>query len=269
MKRFRRIFQITIIALVLITGIRHAAGWSRTTVETYCPFGGLATAFSLFTERQFTCATGERNLTLFLALVVLTLLARKSFCGWVCPVGTISEWFMSLGKRLFPKRKKDSQGRRRHALEPPPAIDRSLRWLRLVMLGTILIITYKTGELLFRKIDPYYILFSIHGHDVVFWSYIVLGVILLGILILPMAWCRYLCPLGAALAPFSSIGRLRITRNETTCTQCSICEDKCPHSIDITATKQVKSGECTLCFECVEACPVENTLQLEIRVLEK
>ena len=135
--------------------------------------------------------------------------------------------------------------------------------------ATVLIITYKTGELLFRKIDPYYILFSIHGHDVVYWSYIVLGVILLTTLLLPMAWCQYLCPLGAALAPFSAMGRLRITRNEKTCTHCRICEDRCAHFINITADRQVKSGDCTLCFECVDACPVENTLELEIRGFEK
>jgi polyferredoxin len=35
----------------------------------------------------------------FAGLVSLTL--RKSFCGWFCPVGTLSEWLWKLGRRIF------------------------------------------------------------------------------------------------------------------------------------------------------------------------
>ncbi len=269
MKRFRLIFQSAIILMVVVTGIRHAFGWSRTTIETYCPFGGLEAALSLFTHKQFTCATGERNLALFFALIVLTLLARKSFCGWVCPVGTVSEWVSALGRKYFPGRRKDSEGRPLHRFELPRSVDRKLRWGRLIMLAVILGLTYKTGELIFRGFDPYYILFSFHGHEVYFWSYIVLGVVFLAIFIFPMAWCRYLCPLGIALEPFSAVGRLRLVRKESSCKHCRACEYRCPYSIDITATEQVKSGECTLCFECVDACPVPGTLDLEIRGTER
>lgn len=268
-KRFRIIFQLAVIGMVVTTGVRHAFGWSRTSIETYCPFGGLEAAASLFTQKQFTCATGERNLALFVALIVLTLIARKSFCGWVCPVGAISEWFTSLGRKVFPGRRKDHEGRPLHRFELPASVDLKLRWGRLIMLSAILVLTFKTGELIFRGFDPYYILFSFNGHDVFFWSYIVLAVVLLGILVFPMAWCRYLCPLGIALNFFSAIGRLRITRQESSCTHCRACEYKCPYSIDITSVEQVKSSECTLCLECTEACSVLNTLDLEIRGLER
>ncbi|MBN1296456.1 4Fe-4S binding protein, partial [bacterium] len=184
MTTVRRLFQIGFLVAAATAGFRHAMGWSLITVETFCPFGGLESMLSLFTNKQFTCATGERNLVLFFALVALTLLCRRVFCSWICPVGTLSEGFF----RLF-------RNTRLHHL-PSRRWDRALRFLRIPVLATILYLTYRTGELVFRSVDPYYVLFSFHGHDVMGWSYLIIGIILAGVVLVPMAWCRYLCPLG-------------------------------------------------------------------------
>ena len=260
----RHLFQWGVVLLCLVTGYRYAMGWSLTSIETYCPFGGLESALSLFTNKQFACATGERNLALFIALILLTLLARRAFCGWVCPVGTLSEMFAYLGRKIFPRKRKDSDGYTCHALEPSRRIDQMLKWLKLPVLLIILFLTFKTGELIFRGVDPYYILFSFHGHDVQYWSYIVLAGVLIGIVVMPMAWCRYLCPLGAALWPFAAISRLRIHRNDQTCTHCGACDRVCPYSLPISKKSQMKSGDCTLCFKCMNACPEPDTLELKL-----
>jgi len=263
MQRLRAVVQIVVLAAVIITGFRFAMGWSRTSIETYCPFGGLESALSLVTEQSFTCATGERNLALFGALLVLTLISRKSFCGWVCPVGAVSEWFAKLGRRLFPRRT-EADGAPLHALEPPRRWDGALRWLRLPVLAVILFFTFRTGELIFRGYDPYYILFSFHGHDVRWWSYAVLGVILIGVVLIPMAWCRYLCPLGVSLWPFSAVGALRLVRNEEACTSCGACDRACPQAILVSRKPEVRSGECTMCFECTGVCPEPDVLELRL-----
>lgn len=265
MKRFRILFQVAWLAAAAITGFRFAMGWTRTSMETYCPFGGLESAISLITRKRFTCATGEGNLALLLALILLTLLSRKSFCGWICPVGAISEWVAALGRKLFWHTRPDGKESPLHALEPPRQIDRALRWIRLLVLIVILLFTYKTGELIFRGYDPYYILFSFHGHGVMRWSYGILAVIFAGIVLFPMAWCRYLCPLGVALWPFAALGRLRLVRNERACTGCKACDRACPQAIDVSKVGQVRSGECTLCFECMDTCPEENALELRLR----
>ena len=267
MRRFRIVFQVLVLLAVLVTGFRYAMGWSRTSIETYCPFGGLESALSLFTQQTFTCATGERNLALFLALIALTLVARKSFCGWVCPVGTLSEWFAALGRKLFPRRRRDEGKAPLHAFEPPRRWDRALRWLRLPVLAVILYFTFRTGELVFRGYDPYYVLFSFHGHDVMSWSYAILAVILVGVVLVPMAWCRYLCPLGVSLWPFSAAGRLRLVRNEDACTGCRACDRVCPQAIVVSRAVEVRSGECTLCFECTEVCPEGHALELKLKGL--
>jgi ferredoxin len=81
-----------------------------------------------------------------------------------------------------------------------------------------------------------------------------LGVILLN-LVAHRAWCRYLCPLGALLGLLSKVA---IVRREvsTGCTQCGVCARVCP-----TGTIQPEKGyasdpsECTMCLECLAACP--------------
>ncbi|MBN2385261.1 4Fe-4S binding protein [bacterium] len=265
MQRVRTIFQAIVLLATIATGLRYSLGWSRTTIETYCPFGGLETALSLITQKQFACATGERNLALFLGLLILTLLTKKSFCSWICPVGTVSEWCMTLSRILFPQKNRDGSRQLIHALEPSHNLDRKLRWLRVPVLLVILYFTYRTGELIFRSYDPYYILFSFHGHDVFYWSYLILALILAGIIVFPMAWCRYLCPLGVSLWPFSKMGRMRLVRNDQTCTQCHACDRACPMAIQVSTRTQITQGDCTLCFKCLDACPIDHTLILNLR----
>jgi polyferredoxin len=258
-KASRHVLQIGIAAAALTAGIRLATGHALSGVEKYCPFGGLETAWSFVTRRSFSCAAGELNFALFLALIGLTLLARKAFCAWVCPVGAVSEGILALARRIGG----------RLPLTPPPRVDAALRWLRLPVLVVILAATWKTGELVFRGYDPYYILFSAHGHEVKIWSYGLLAAVLGLALLVPMAWCRYLCPLGITLWPFSALGRLRLHRTEASCTGCGACTRVCPHGIAVGSSTEIRSGECTLCLECVEACPAAGALELRVEALRR
>ena len=263
LSHLRRFIQIAVVLLAAVAGFRLATGRSMDGVELFCPFGGLESAYSLFGQQRFTCATGAGNLAILIAVLGLTLFARRVFCSWVCPVGTVAEWMARLGARVSRWLK---FRRNRFALglyEPPAQVDRVLRWLRLPILLIILFFTYKTGELVFRAYDPYYVLFSMNGHDVKPFSYALLaGVLVLGVVI-PMAWCRYLCPLGIVLAPFSRIGWLRLRRIDSACSGCGKCETVCPQSIPLAGKDEVHSGECTLCLECTSACPRPSALSIQ------
>lgn len=257
MRRLRLLFQLAMVAAAATAGVRFALGRSLASVETWCPFGGLETAYSFVTHRRFSCAAGETNLAIFLALLVLTVLARKAFCGWVCPVGALFEWEARLARRLSGRR--DFGGVWRLSRR----VDRGLKiGLRVAVLAVILAATWTTGELVFRGYDPYYIAFSANGHDVRGWSYAVLGGLLLLGLMLPLAWCKYLCPLGVVLWPFSRGGRLRLERRDAHCTGCGACDRACPQDLVVSTVPRVDSGECTLCLECTAACPTPQALEL-------
>ncbi|HSA24755.1 MAG TPA: 4Fe-4S binding protein, partial [Myxococcota bacterium] len=258
MRVLRRTVQLAFLGLTVAVGLGAAMGWLQgASVEGYCPMGGLAALPSAITTQRFSCSTGEANFTALAGLLVLALLARKSFCAWLCPLGTLLEWLGRLGARL--------RGRRAASpavglLAPARAPDRLARWLRLGVLAAIVAATYTTSELVFRPYCPYYSLTSFHGHDVEAWSYAILGTVLLAALVLPMAWCRYLCPLGGALWPFARLGRLRVAREESACTGCGKCDRACPHGLRPSAADEVRSGECTLCLECRAACPERGAL---------
>jgi len=257
----RKVIQLAVVAAAVVAGVRLATGASLTGIERYCPFGGLETAWSLITAQRFSCATGELNVSLFLAVVVLALLARKSFCSWICPVGTVHEWLARAAGWL---RRRSGRGPRKGSttglLEVSRRTDRRLRWLRVVVLAAVLLATGLSAELVFRPCDPFYVLFSFHGHDVEPWSYVLLAVLLGAGVVVAMAWCRYLCPLGAALWPFSRVGLLRMRRDAGRCTGCGLCDRVCPHGLQASSAPAVVSGECTLCLECKAACPSAGSL---------
>jgi len=257
--RTRRVVQLAFVLLALYAGLGLTLGWTRG-VERFCPFGGVETLWALLTQQSFTCATGALNLSLMVALLASTLVLRKAFCSWICPVGTVSEWLAALSRRL-PKRWRRSR-LDAGVVEPPRRVDRGLRGIRIAVLAAILVATAVTAELIFRPFDPYYVLFSLHGHDVAWWSYpLVAGLLAVAVLV-PMAWCRYLCPLGAVLWPTSRIGLLRVRRDGGRCNSCGGCDKACPHGLEVASLPIVRSGECTLCLECVDACSTRGALQL-------
>jgi polyferredoxin len=262
----RRVFQILVLAAAVTEGMAFSLGASMSGIEKYCPFGGLESAYSLLTSSRFTCAAGEANLSLLVALLVGTLIVRKAFCSWICPVGALSEAMAWVGGQL--RRRVTGRENAERLLgfwRPRRLPDHRLRWLRLPALVAVLGLTAWFGEFVFRAVDPYYILFSVHGHDVVWWSYLFIAAFAVGSILVSMAWCRYLCPLGGALVPFSACGALCIARKDTACVQCKQCDVSCPHGLDVSGGAWVKSAECTLCLACADACVSKGALQVAPR----
>jgi len=81
-------------------------------------------------------------------------------------------------------------------------------------------------------------------------------------------WCRF-CPTGASIAVvnrfkgFKWAPVLHLNKNETKCTKCGICKRVCP--VQVTEVYEQKGGKimtsmCMLCFRCVEMCPYEDCL---------
>src|SRR5437868_8824549 len=64
---------------------------------------------------------------LLLAFIATSWLFRKSFCSWLCPVGTVSEYLARLGRKLF-----------RRNLHLPRLLDVPLRGLKYLFLALFL-----------------------------------------------------------------------------------------------------------------------------------
>jgi polyferredoxin len=72
-------------------------------------------------------------------------------------------------------------------------------------------------------------------------------------------WCRYLCPLGGMLGLVSRFAFLRRVVGED-CTSCGLCSRHCPTgTIDPARNFASDPAECTVCYDCVSACPKGGT----------
>jgi NapH/MauN family ferredoxin-type protein len=248
-----RWLRYSLLTIILGLVVYLAKGFGSRSFEDFCPFGGVESLWGIFQTREFSCTLGPLNLSLLIGVLILALVAKKAFCGWACPIGFLGE----LGARL-------TGLFWRNRPQPSQKVNSALKALRYLVFVVALFFTYKSGELILRGYDPFFLLFSGFGHGALgITSWIVLGALVVGAFIVPMFFCRYLCPLGATFDPLSRIGLLKIVRNEDKCTLCNACQKSCPHNLAPQSVVKMRHRDCTLCLECVDACPAKDTLELK------
>ena len=195
------------------------------------------------------------GLFLLMAFLGISWLLRKSFCSWLCPVGTLSEYLWRIGRDTF---------KRNWRL--PRALDVGLRSLKYVLLG---LFGYAIASMSVQDIrafleGPYGLIADVKLLN--FFRYLSVGgaVTLIVLVVLSVfvqnVWCRYLCPYGALLGLISMASPLRIRRSTTLCIDCGKCARDCPSLLPVDQLITIKSAECTGCLECVAACPVDKAL---------
>ena len=113
-------------------------------VDFLCPFGGLETLYSLLAGDGFLRHTAASSVILLVGMLAMAVVYRRSFCGTVCPLGTLQGIFGAAGRKLF---------RRRFAV--PRAVDRVARYLKYVVLVFFAVWTWQAAELVMRPYDPW------------------------------------------------------------------------------------------------------------------
>ena len=73
--------------------------------------------------------------------------------------------------------------------------------------------------------------------------------------VIPRFFCRTVCPLGAFLGVLSRFSFWRIERDPNKCIDCDACLTSCQGACD--PHTQLRKSECFVCFDCIEACPVD------------
>ncbi|HOJ17950.1 MAG: 4Fe-4S binding protein [Ignavibacteriales bacterium] len=199
------------------------------------------------------------------AIILLSLVYAKSFCSWLCPVGLLSELVGDFGQKLFKKK-----------INLPKWLDIPLRSLKYLLLAFFVysIFFLMTVEAIGLFLDtPYNLMADIKMYyffaDISRFSLIVIGSLFVLSVVVRNFWCRYLCPYGALLGIIGLISPNKITRNESSCIDCGLCNKACPSNIKVDKLKVVYSDECTSCLACVDSCPVKDTLSLQNRITKK
>ncbi|MBA3014134.1 MAG: 4Fe-4S binding protein [Proteobacteria bacterium] len=227
-------------------------------VEGFLPISGLVSLKRLALTGEYD-PIHPAGLTLFLAALTLSLLLRKGFCGWICPVGFVSNLAETTGRRF------------KLGIKMPIWLDIPLLSLKYLLLGFF-------GYLILWKMNiqaiegfmrsPYNMIVDIKMLYFFLAPSRLAGGIMLGLLILSFflrnPWCRYFCPYGALLGLLALASPFQVKRDEATCIDCKKCERNCPAAIPLTNKTTMRSPECIGCLECVAVCPPKDCLDVKI-----
>jgi len=238
---------------------RWALGQSETwvpkppAVEGFLPISALMAAKRLLFTGAYD-PIHPAGLTIFLAILGMSLLWRKGFCGQFCPVGLVSNLLERLGRRLGVAWRPGRTGRR--VLAAP-------KYLLLAGFGyAALGMNAEDIEAFLRApfnlvADTKMLLFFAHPSALTLG---VLGVLAAASVLIPAFWCRALCPYGALLGLFSWLSPMAVTRDADACVSCGRCAKACPVGLPVDTALRVTSPECQGCAECVGACPSPGCL---------
>ena len=156
---------------------------------------------------------------LLIAFVVMSLLLKKAFCSWLCPVETLSEYLAQIGRRVF--------GR---SLRLPRWADLPLRGFKYLLLAFFIsfIGAMSAATLAGFMFTPYGLVADVKMlnffRQMSLTAALVLLVLVLASTLVQHFWCRYLCPYGALLGLVSLLSPVKIRRDaELASTAESVC----------------------------------------------
>ena len=242
----------------------------------------LAMLANLIASRLF-----ELTALIALSMIVVSLVFGRAWCGWLCPMGTVLDWFSF---KAWRKKK-----------VPVPQAVRSVKYVALIAILaaaifanltlmildplTIMVRTFTAAvcpaldtvvgwaESGLNNLGPLQVPIAQFDNAVrplllptnalVYRDGMLFGMIFIGLIALNLVterfWCRYICPLGAFYGLFGKISLIR-RRVNSDCIRCKLCEDACPTgTIDRQKGCSSDPGECIMCLNCMDCCPRETS----------
>lgn len=269
--------------------------------EAYCPFGGMQALGSFFNSNTLTCSMTTVQISMGLALFLAVLILSKLFCSYICPLGTLTEWLGQRARKLkLQITLKGAADKYLRALKYALlfvtfyySITSSELFCRkfdpyfasLTGFSGDVVWYFALPALLFTIVGSFFIrqfwckylcplgaITNIAVYALPAVSISLIWVLLNQIFSLNISWVWLLgalCITGfifeATTLRFLIFPPLRITRNEEICTNCKICDKKCPMALEISTVKTVKHIDCHLCVDCVAKCPEKGALSINKR----
>ncbi|MEQ8954604.1 MAG: 4Fe-4S binding protein, partial [Gammaproteobacteria bacterium] len=169
---------------------------------------------------------------ILLFTLITTLLWGRVFCSSLCPFGALQDFISRFLPRHFQK-------------ELPAAIHDKAIYIKYGILAFLIVGALLWTEVsLFQYFEPFGTIFYF-SQSIVLW--VILALMLVGTIFISRFYCRYLCPLGAALGVMSILSPLRIKR-VAQCEVCTHCQHSCPTGA--IRMEKIDFKECVRCDIC-------------------
>jgi len=176
------------------------------------------------------------------SFVAVTLLfwGRGVFCGWLCPFGALQELVNKAAQALHVPQ-----------LSVPFVVNERVWALKYVLFLAMLALSLGPAVMAeeLAELEPFKTAIVLKFART--WPFVVYALVLvLASVFVQRAFCRYLCPLGAALAIPSGNRMFAWLKRRAQCgTDCQICADVCPVQA-IHPDGRINLHECIYCLDC-------------------
>jgi ferredoxin-type protein NapH len=261
----RRLVQISV--LLLFYGTLHA-GWTLLGAPllagnlSAAQLAGVLPLADPFAVLQLLAARHALATEVLVGAAVTVaayaLLGGRVFCGWVCPMNTVTDTAAWLRQRL--------------GLDPQRDLVRLPGRTREVLLVLALGVSALAGLPAFEAYSPISMLHRELIYGLGLGLTAALGILLLDTFVLHRGWCGHLCPLGAFWSLVGRVPRLGLVQvafDDASCSRCGDCVRVCPeprvlHFADCSRAGRVVDSDCTRCGRCVTVC-AESSLRFDWR----
>ncbi|HSF96347.1 MAG TPA: 4Fe-4S binding protein [Thermohalobaculum sp.] len=184
----------------------------------------------------------EPVIFLLWGFVALGLLfwGRGVYCGWLCPFGALQELTNEAAQRLGVPQ-----------IAVPFALHERLWAIKYTLFLAILGLSFYSMQdaLILAEVEPFKTAMSLRFMRA--WPFVLFVIALLAAgLFIERFYCRYLCPLGAALAIPAKLKLFDWLNRRPQCgRECRLCETKCTVGA-IDPIGRINPNECVLCLRC-------------------
>lgn len=190
----------------------------------------------------FAVFMSDPLIVILIAFVAVTffLWGRGIFCGWLCPFGALQELLAKAAQAL--------------RIPQLNLSHRAHQWLwpvKYVVLAVLVGLSFYSMTMAntAAEVEPFKTAISLYF--VRDWPYVIYAAtLLMAGLTVERFFCRFVCPLGAAMAVGGKLRFVNLLKRREECgSPCQLCARRCPINA-IEPSGKIKMDECFYCLDC-------------------